>query len=88
MENNSFNYFWELDIAHEREFIKKYIILPTLCPFCKKGNISLRNYNIINNSILGKFNYYKCTRNIYLRNGDIFNNLQNTDIFVKRKKCN
>ncbi len=77
MQSNNENNYWKIDIEKERDFIKKHIILtfitlPELCPYCKKGKVGLRNNNSINNPILGKCNYYKCTRNLYLRNRTIF----------------
>lgn len=75
IENDSNS--WKIDIEKERLFIKKYIIglfiiIPTICPHCKTGAIGLRDSNSINNPILGKCNNFKCTRNIFLRKGSLF----------------
>ena len=81
---------WNINIEQEREFWKNYIlgtfiIIPEKCPQCKHGNIGLKNTNKINSPLEGKYNYYKCCRNINFRKNTIFSANSKTLISVLYK---
>ena len=49
-----------------------FIIIPTNCPICLIGKISIINNDNIINPLLGKCSHYKCRRTLFLRNNTIF----------------
>ena len=52
--------------------LDKYIPIPKDWINCNHGVINLINQDNDTNPIIGKFNYYKCNRNMQLRKGTIF----------------
>ena len=63
---------WKIDIETERKFwiknlLNVFIILPDKCKACNKGVICLRNNNSLINPLLGKCNWYKFNKELYLR---------------------
>ena len=68
---------WKINLEREKDFIKKFIIgsfifKPEICPFCKKGTIGYKNNESELNPFQFKCNNYKCSRNIPIRKGTIF----------------
>ena len=68
---------WGISFEEERDIWSKEILnvlipAPKVCTFCKKEIINLRKNNSINNFYSGKFNNYKCNREVYLSVGTIF----------------
>ena len=66
-----------LDLVAERDFWTTNILhilipIPKQCNNCNKDLINLCKNNSINNPYLGKWNFYKCNHEIYLRIGTIF----------------
>ena len=60
----------------------KFYYINTICPYCNHGAVGTKNYGSIYNPIQGKCNYYKCSRNIYLRKGTIFEINSKTPVSV------
>ena len=50
----------------------KYFPIKEICPSCSKGFIGLKNNDSIINPLIGKCNFYKCRKEVYLRKGTIF----------------
>ena len=68
---------WKINIETERAFWNKYLLdknipIPKYCINFNHGIINLINQDNDTNPIIGKYNYYKCNRNILLRKGTIF----------------
>ena len=77
MNNNNTDNQWNANLQRERDVITKYvigsfIIKPNICPYCKKGIISIINKESEYNPIQFKCNNYKCCRNIPIRHNSIF----------------
>ena len=69
----------------EKKLIGLFIIIPTLCPYCNIGCVGLKNVENENNPLQGKCHYYKCTRNLNLRKGTIFESHPKTPLSVLYK---
>ena len=81
---------WNINIETERKFwlesiLGSFIILPKICPYCKKGAIGLKKTENINAPFQGKCNFYKCTRNLNLRKDTIFGANTKTPVSVLYK---
>ena len=66
-----------ITIPNERVIWTKYligifIIIPEICEKSKKGLIYLRKNESLINPYLGKYSYYKCNKENYLRKNSIF----------------
>ena len=77
MESNEISNNWNINIKDERVFwikftIENFIIINTICPYCNHGAVGTKKCDSLYNPIQGKCNYYKCSRNLYLRKGTIF----------------
>ena len=65
-----------------KNLVNVFIILPDKCKACNKSLICLRNNNSPINPLLGKCNWYKCNKEIYLRKNTIFQNHNKTPAYV------
>lgn len=59
------NSYWNINLESERKLWKekilgKFIILPSICPFCNEGKVGITNYPSKYNPIKGKCHNYKC----------------------------
>lgn len=81
---------WNINIETERKFLQEsiigsFIVLPKICPYCKKGAIGLKKTENINAPFQGKCNFYKFTRNLNLRKDTIFGANTKTPVSVLYK---
>ena len=88
MQNQHSKY--KIYISEEREFWKTKLIaliitIPKICPYYSNGDVGLKNIEKENHPLQGKCNYHKCTRNLNLRRGTIFEPHSKTPISVLYK---
>ena len=78
---------WNINLEQEREFWRNYIlgtfiILTETCPHWKHGHIGLKNTDKINSQFEGKWNYYKCCRNVNSEKILSFLQIKNSDFSI------
>ena len=76
---------WNISIETDESIFWTIIVLPKICPYCKKGAIGLKKIENINALFQGKCNFYKCTRNLNLRKDSIFRANTKTPVSVLYK---